>query len=102
MNGHPLRPALAALATGIVLTSTAHAADPSPAVTRGEYLVATAGCGDCQPPTKMGANGPEPDASRMLSGHPEALVMPPIPKFPAGPWLVVSSATHTPGPDRGA
>jgi hypothetical protein len=44
---------------------------------------------------KIGANGPEPDASRLLSGHPEALVMPPAPKLPAGPWLVVVSATNT-------
>ncbi len=95
MKRHPLRPALIALAAGIALTSTAHAADPSPAVTRGEYLVVTAGCADCHTPTKMGANGPEPDANRMLSGHPDALVMPPVPKLPAGPWLVVSSATHT-------
>jgi hypothetical protein len=31
----------------------------------------------------------------MLSGHPEQLAMPPAPKLPEGPWLVVSSATNT-------
>ena len=64
-------------------------------VLRGQYLVNTGGCGDCHTPLKMGKNGPEPDASRLLSGHPQALKMPPVPKLPAGPWLVVSSATNT-------
>ncbi len=39
-------------------------------VARGKYLVNTSGCHDCHTPFKMGPNGPEPDMSRMLSGHP--------------------------------
>ena len=39
---------------------------------RGQYLVSIAVCNDCHTPWKMGANGPEPDMSRMLSGHPES------------------------------
>jgi mono/diheme cytochrome c family protein len=62
---------------------------------RGEYLVNTSGCHDCHTPMKMGKNGPEPDLANMLSGHPAALQMPPPPKLPEGPWLVVSSATNT-------
>ncbi len=62
---------------------------------RGEYLVRTMGCNDCHTPFKMGPSGPEPDMTRMLSGHPAALVMPPPPVLPEGPWLVVSSATNT-------
>jgi len=38
---------------------------------RGAYLVKIMGCNDCHTPWKMGANGPEPDMTRMLSGHPE-------------------------------
>jgi hypothetical protein len=34
---------------------------------------------------KMGPQGPEPDMSRMLSGHPEGMKLPPPPK-PVGPW----------------
>jgi mono/diheme cytochrome c family protein len=64
-------------------------------VERGRYLVTGFGCGDCHTPLKMGPNGPEPDTSRLLSGHPESLVMPPPPKLPEGPWLVTSSATNT-------
>ena len=64
-------------------------------VLRGRYLVDTSGCGDCHTPWKIGKNGPEPDASRLLSGHPQALTMPPPPKLPAGPWQVVGAATNT-------
>ena len=71
----------------------AHAADSK--VERGEYLVNTSGCHDCHTPWMMGKDGPEPDMSRKLSGHPSALKMPPAPQLPAGPWAVVASATNT-------
>lgn len=64
-------------------------------VARGKYLVSTSGCMDCHTPMKMGPKGAEFDLSRMLSGHPESLQMPPAPRLPEGPWLVVSSATNT-------
>ena len=64
-------------------------------VERGRYLVHTSGCHDCHTPMKMGANGPEWDMERMLSGHPEALKMPPAPKLPEGPWLISVAATGT-------
>lgn len=64
-------------------------------IERGRYLVDTSGCHDCHTPFKLGENGPEPDMSRMLSGHPAELQMPPVPALPEGPWLVVSSATNT-------
>ena len=67
----------------------------NPTVERGRYLVGTSGCMDCHTPMKPGANGPEWDLSRLLSGHPEGLSMPPVPRLPEGPWLVVSSATNT-------
>jgi len=62
---------------------------------RGAYLVNSIGCGDCHTPMKMGPSGPEPDQARMLSGHPEALVMPPAPKLPPGPWMTSVAATMT-------
>ncbi len=61
---------------------------------RGEHLVLTAGCHDCHTPLKMGKNGPEPDMSRMLSGHPEGMKLPPAPA-PAMPWIVAAAATNT-------
>jgi mono/diheme cytochrome c family protein len=62
---------------------------------RGAYLVKGMGCGDCHTPMKMGPSGPEPDQARLLSGHPDALVMPPAPKLPAGPWMATVAATMT-------
>jgi mono/diheme cytochrome c family protein len=65
-------------------------------VARGKYLVTIAGCNDCHTPFKpKPGGGAEPDMSRMLSGHPEALAMPPAPDLPDGPWKVVSAGTNT-------
>jgi hypothetical protein len=76
----------------VLLAGGAHAADR---VERGRYLVATSGCTDCHTPLKMGANGPEPDLARALSGHPEgfAITAPVAP--PPGPWMVTIAATGT-------
>ena len=71
------------------------AADPNPAIARGAYLVRAMGCNHCHTPFKMGPNGPEPDMSRELSGHPEALTMPPAPKLPEGPWVWTAAGTNT-------
>jgi mono/diheme cytochrome c family protein len=64
-------------------------------VARGAYLVNVGGCNDCHTPFRMGPNGPEPDMSRMLSGHPESLKMPPAPKLGAGPWVWAAAGTNT-------
>lgn len=64
-------------------------------VARGAYLVNIGGCNDCHTPFKMGPNGPEPDMSRELSGHPESLKMPPAPKLGNGPWVWSGAGTNT-------
>jgi cytochrome c553 len=64
-------------------------------VERGRYLVATMSCNDCHTPWTMGANGPAPDMSRALSGHPAELAVTPVPELPEGPWLMVGAATNT-------
>jgi hypothetical protein len=61
---------------------------------RGKYLVTTSGCNDCHTPWVVGPKGPEPDFTRMLSGHPASDALPPPPK-PAGPWIVAAAATNT-------
>ncbi len=66
------------------------AASEGDRVARGKYLVASIGCADCHTPKKMGAQGPAPDASRFLSGHPEGSKLPPPPAA-QGPWI--ASAT---------
>src|SRR5215475_11196139 len=74
--------------------AAAVAPKPSP-VERGKYLVTAAGCNDCHTPWKMGDNGPEPDMSRMLSGHPQNLVIQAPVAPPAGPWMAVVGVTFT-------
>ena len=63
-------------------------------IARGKYLVTITGCNDCHTPFKMGPNGPAPDMSRMLSGHPESFALPPAPAA-QGPWVVAAAATNT-------
>ena len=93
--------AAAALGAAVVLPFAVAAAAPAgksapdARVKRGEYLVTISGCNDCHTPWKMGANGvPEPDMSRLLSGHPEQMKLPP-PPAPQGPWLAQFAATQT-------
>lgn len=86
-------PALAQDAPG-----TSHASAPPATMTdrlaRGRYLVTVAGCNDCHTPWHEGPNGPEPDMTRMLSGHPEDAELPPPPE-PVGPWIGAASETNT-------
>jgi mono/diheme cytochrome c family protein len=63
-------------------------------IARGKQLVSTSGCHDCHTPLKLGNNGPEPDMSRALSGHPAEMQLPP-PPAPNGPWIVSVAATNT-------
>ena len=85
---------VAAGAVGVLGPLNASGADTDKLV-RGKYLVTTSGCNDCHTPFKSGPNGHEPDMSRMLSGHPEQLVMPAAPKLPDGPWEVTVSGSNT-------
>jgi hypothetical protein len=64
-------------------------------VARGKYLVTLAACSDCHTPLKLGANGPEPDMARYLSGHPATPTLPPPPELPEGPWNWTGAATLT-------
>lgn len=94
----PIYPVVCAVAlvASVTVAGAAESAQASEtALQRGRYLVNTMGCNDCHTPLKPGARGPEPDMSRMLSGHPESLVMPPAPALSPGPWQVVASATGT-------
>jgi mono/diheme cytochrome c family protein len=63
-------------------------------VARGKYIVSTSACHDCHTPWTMGPNGPAPDMSRALSGHPQEFKVPPPPK-PEGPWIAAFAATNT-------
>lgn len=68
-------------------------------VQRGEYLVKIMGCNDCHTPWKMGPQGPEPDTTRFLSGHPEEIG--PLPNAKAAEpfvWSGFGSNTAFSGP----
>jgi hypothetical protein len=94
---------IALTASGAVFATTTIAVTPgsetpSPGadrVARGAYLVRAMGCNDCHTPYKIGPNGPEPDMSRALTGHPADLVMPPTPALPRGPWVWSGAGTNT-------
>ena len=72
----------------------AHADAKRDAVARGQYIVSTSACHDCHTPWKAGPNGPEPDMTRALSGHPQDMVMPPAP-VPQAPWIMTAAGTNT-------
>lgn len=95
--------ALAALAVaGATLLMRSRPSDAAPAsapradlLSRGGYLVKIMGCNDCHTPFHMGPDGPEPDMSRMLSGHPAALKIDEAPPAPTLPWMTTAAATNT-------
>lgn len=91
----PLAAALAlGLGLGLGATASAQTADAT-TVARGAYLVHGMGCADCHTPLKMGAQGPEPDLARGLSGHPQGMVLQ-APTLPAGsPWAWGATGTNT-------
>lgn len=91
--------AAVALLTGCDTEANARSAAPQTPLAqsqleRGQYLVRFGGCNDCHTPLKMGPNGPEPDMSRALSGHPAGLVMTDAPTFD-GKWMWAGAATNT-------
>ena len=85
---------------------------PSP-VERGSYLATVGGCHDCHTPKVFTAAGPQPDATRLLSGHPADALLPAVPPGVitpdgwgpltnghlsawAGPWGISFAANLTP------
>ena len=64
-------------------------------VERGAYLVKIMACNDCHTPWTNTPRGPEPDMTRMLSGHPHDASVSDVPKLGNGPWVMVNSATNT-------
>jgi hypothetical protein len=79
----------------------------------GEHLVTIMGCNDCHTPKKMTPNGPEPDMTQMLAGHPSNLPDPDVNRKETeskglattndltvwvGPWGVSYAANLTPDP----
>lgn len=64
---------------------------------RGKYLVTVGGCNDCHSPKVFTGPLPEPDASRLLSGHPASEPLPQIPGGIIAPdkWGAISNNHFT-------
>jgi hypothetical protein len=105
----------AALIAGTAGFSLAPRAEQKTAVERGRYLVTAMGCNDCHTPWQLGPEGPAPDMTRMLSGHPAGASLPQAPAGTAewptavagtmtawsGAWGTSYTANLTPDPETG-
>ena len=77
-------------------------------IKRGKYLTTVAGCNDCHSPKVFTEQGPIPDTTRLLSGHPSDEPLPEVPAnaqwimfspgstAAAGPWGISFAANLTP------
>ena len=66
-------------------------------VERGAYLATVGGCHDCHSPKVFTEHGPEPDPSRLLSGHPADDKLPAVPAGAVGPgqWGAITNGHLT-------
>ncbi|MBI2403448.1 MAG: diheme cytochrome c-553 [Gemmatimonadetes bacterium] len=83
---------LGLLAAACVPREASQAGSQDPAA-RGAYLAVIGGCDDCHTPKIMTPQGPVPDTTRRLSGHPAAEKLPPFPGAVLGPdkWGAVAN-----------
>ena len=77
-------------------------------IARGKYLTTLGGCNDCHSPKVMTPHGPEPDTTRLFSGHPQEESMDNVIRTPdwlvmnmgftafAGPWGISYAANLSP------
>jgi hypothetical protein len=92
---------VAALIACVLAPQIAHAQGSSgkAQLKRGEYLVTFGGCHDCHSPKVMTPNGPGPDKTRLLSGHPADAQLPPLPLGVIGPapnqWTAITNSHLT-------
>jgi mono/diheme cytochrome c family protein len=90
---------------GLIALAASHVALAQPRaaakkeIQRGKYLVGYGGCNDCHTPKRMMPNGPVPDESRLLSGHPANAQLPPVPPGVIGPspdkWGAITNSDLT-------
>lgn len=59
-------------------------------IERGKFLVFAANCGDCHTPKVFGSEGPQPDTTKILSGHPAEMTLPKadLTLVEPGKWLL--------------
>ena len=61
-------------------------------IKRGEYIVTTGSCHDCHSPKNLTPMGPKVDSTKMLSGHPADMPLPPIDPaaMKPGGWILMA------------
>ena len=83
-------------ATPPAAAPAAAAAPAQSPVERGRVLVQVGGCNDCHTTKKLGPNGPEPDMTKELAGHMEAIKITAHYKpTPGTPWTIGTTDTLT-------
>ncbi len=87
---------LIAATQGVVVASEEQEAQRNTNATpieRGHYLVTVGGCNDCHTPKVFTEDGPQPDESRLLSGHPADAKLPSLPPGIIGPdrWGAIAN-----------
>ena len=89
--------ALAGLIISVPAMGATQAGKRSEQLRRGEYLATLGGCGDCHTPKVMSLQGPVPDLSRLLSGHPQNETVPPVlaGALTPGGWMVMTNGHLT-------
>jgi len=89
---------VALTATVLVWQGSSSAAEKKQTqVERGKYLVLVGGCNDCHSPKVFTPQGPVPDTTRLLSGHPANSPLPKIPEGTIAPdqWGALTSNDFT-------
>lgn len=96
-TGAPCIAALAAFALSVPAVGATQGGKRSAELSRGAYLVAFGGCNDCHTPKVMSPQGPVPDSSRLLSGHPQNEAVPPVPAGALAPggWMAMTNGHLT-------
>lgn len=84
---------IATLSMAGIVTAQSDDAAKKAMVERGRALVKFGDCNVCHTPWTMTPNGPRPDSTKYLSGHPAGMVAP-APKLDM-PWLAAANVTFT-------
>lgn len=96
MKTQLLLSALALAATSVLVSFNTPEKTPAKApmpytkaqIEKGKYLIAIMGCRDCHSPKTMTAQGPAPDMTRDLSGHPATMPLGKINKESLSDWVL--------------
>jgi hypothetical protein len=94
---HPMAALLASVSALLLALPLAAQTPLARSVARGRFLVVTHDCETCHSPKIMTAQGPVPDSTRTMSGHPSGN---PVPAVPAGlltpkGWGALATADFT-------